>query len=67
MPPETLTLNVAFKNTSLKHIGEFGSFEHELPVLLAWCLAVNTVLSFMTTGVSILVLLCRVGEQTQVW
>ena len=32
-----------------------------------WRLTVNAVLSFMTTGVSRSVLLCRVGEQTQVW
>lgn len=28
----------AFKAPPLKAIGEFGSPEHELPVLLAWCL-----------------------------
>ena len=29
------------KNSSPKTIEEFGSFEHELPVLLAWCPATN--------------------------
>ena len=30
----THTPNIAFKNPSLKAPGEFGSFEHELPILL---------------------------------
>ena len=36
MHPTTLKPNVAFKNPSLKAIREFRSFEHELPILLAW-------------------------------
>ena len=36
MSPETFTPNIVLKNPSLKDIGEFWSFEHELPVL-AWC------------------------------
>ena len=44
--------HAVFKNPSLKAIPEFGSFEHELPVL-AWSrfgrLAINAVLSFITT------------------
>ena len=31
-----LTSNFAFKNSSLKTISDFRSFEHEPPVLLAW-------------------------------
>ena len=41
-----------FKNPSLKATGEFGSFEHELPILLAWRhvghFTINVVLSFTT-------------------
>lgn len=37
-----------FKNASLKTIKEFGSFEHELPILLVWHPAVNAVLSLTT-------------------
>ena len=33
--PTTLSPITVFKNPCLKAIGEFGSFEHELPVLLA--------------------------------
>ena len=32
---EALATNAAFKNPSLKAIGEFGSFEHESPALPA--------------------------------
>ena len=32
--PVTHTPHLAFRNPSLKAIGEFGSFERELPVLL---------------------------------
>ena len=35
MPPANLTPNAAFKDSSLKATGEFGPFEHELPILLA--------------------------------
>ena len=37
MHPMTLTPNNYFKNPCLKATGEFRSFEHELPILLAWC------------------------------
>ena len=47
--PSALTLNVGFKNCSLKPNGEFRHFEHELPILLTWCPAINAVLSFTTT------------------
>ena len=36
MHPSTLSPNTVFKNPCLKAIREFSSFEHELPVLLAW-------------------------------
>lgn len=39
---------LTFKNPSLKAIGEFRSFEHELPIL-AWHPGINAVLSFTTT------------------
>lgn len=39
--PVTLTPTV-----SLKAIGEFGSFENQLPILFAWCPAIYTVLTF---------------------
>jgi len=32
----TLSQNIVFKNTFLKAIREFGSFEHEPPIFLAW-------------------------------
>ena len=41
--------HTVFKNPSLKALGEFRSFENELPVLLAWCPAMNSVHSFATT------------------
>ena len=63
----TLTPNVAFKNHSLKAIWEFGSFEHKLPILPAWHRAINTVLSFITTLVSVDWLFCEASERTQVW
>ena len=65
VPPETFTPNIVFKNPSLKDTGEFRSFEYDC--LLSLLGAVSAVLSFLTTGVSRSVLLCRVGEQTQVW
>ena len=49
----TLSLCLAFKTPSRKAFGEFGSFEHELPILLAWphvgCLGTNAALPFTTT------------------
>jgi len=44
-----LTQNVAFENSSLKSVREFGSFEHELPIPLVWHPAINAVLSFTAT------------------
>ena len=44
--PKALTLNVGFKNRPLKTSAEFRSFEHELPILLTWCPAINSALSF---------------------
>ena len=35
-PAVTLTPKTAFKNCPPKAIGEWGSSEHELPILLAW-------------------------------
>ena len=35
-PPSHLPLHTIFKNASLKAMEEFGSLEHELPILLAW-------------------------------
>ena len=34
--PAAFTLNFAYKNFSPKTISEFGGFEHEPPILLAW-------------------------------
>ena len=34
--PHTPLLHPVFKNFSLRAIGEFGSFEHEVPILLTW-------------------------------
>ena len=34
--PADLPASFAYKNSSLKPTGEFGSFEHEPPILLAW-------------------------------
>ena len=45
----TLTPNAAFKNPSLKAMREFRSFEYKMLILLAWCPAVNALLSFTTT------------------
>lgn len=45
----SLTPKVAFKTPSLKALGEFGSSEPELPILLAWHPANNAALSFTTT------------------
>ena len=42
--------HIVFQNPSLKAIGEFDSFKHELPVLLAWGPTINTILSFITAG-----------------
>ena len=57
---------VAFKKASLKAIREFGSFEHELPILLPWCHA-NKSLTFLHHKlVSVNWLCCAVGEWTQV-
>ena len=36
MHAATLTPNVAFKSLALKVAGDFASFEHKLPILLAW-------------------------------
>ena len=36
--PAALAPNVTFKNASLKTLREFGSFEHKLPIHLAWSL-----------------------------
>ena len=59
--PYDSLLHLAFKHPFLKAAGEFESFEHELPVLPAWphtgCLAINILISFITTGVSRLALL----------
>ena len=40
--------HTVFKNPSLKAIGEFGSSEHKVHVLLAWHPAINAVFSFTT-------------------
>ena len=40
--------NVAFKNPCLRATGEFGSFEHHLPVPLVWCPEMNAVIPFTT-------------------
>ena len=46
---------------------EFVFLEHELPILLAWCPAINAVLSFTTTqSVSVGWLCCVAGKHTQV-
>ena len=59
--PNDSLLYLAFKYPFLKATGEFESFEHELPVLPAWLqtghLAINVLISFITTGVSRLALL----------
>lgn len=47
--PRNLLPHLVFKNLSLKATGEFRSFEHELPGLLAWCPAINAAFSFTTT------------------
>ena len=52
-PACSLLAHTAFKTPSQKTIGKFGSFELELPVLLTWCPAVNTVLSLTTQLVSV--------------
>ena len=44
-PPPPL----AFKIPPLTATGQFGSFEHKMPILLAWHLNMNAVLSFTTT------------------
>ena len=61
--PVTLTPNVAFKSPFLKIIKEFGSFEHEFPILLACRPTINSVLSFTTTQLSVD---SHSGEWTQV-
>ena len=43
--PVTFLPPPAFKKPCLKPIREFGSSEHQLPILLVWCLQMNTVLS----------------------
>ena len=35
--PMTLSSKAVFKNPGLKATRDLGSFEHELPILLAWC------------------------------
>lgn len=66
MHPAALTPNVAFRNSSLEVIGESGSFEQELPVLLAWCPA-NKCYTFLQHNlVSVEWLYCAAGEWTQV-
>lgn len=48
--PATHIPNAAFfKITSMKVIEEFGFFNHELPVHLAWGPAINAMLPFTTT------------------
>ena len=63
----TLTPKFAFKNPALKATGEFGSFEHELPVLLASCLANKCCTFLHHNAVSVDWLSCVTGEWTQVW
>lgn len=40
--PVTLSPNIVFKNSCLKAIGAFGSFEHKLPILLLGALQLNS-------------------------
>ena len=49
--PAALTRNFAYKNFSLRTIGEFGVFEHEPPILLAW--PYNKLFSAPNSNVSI--------------
>jgi len=61
----TLTPNVAFKNPFLKAI-EFRSFEHKLPILLAW--PCNKCCTFFPHSLVSVDWLCwATGEWTQVW
>ena len=59
--PYDSILYLAFTQPFLKATGEFESFEHELPFLPAWPhtghLAINVLISFITTGVIRLALL----------
>ena len=49
----TLIPHVASESPSFEAVGEFGNFEHELPILFAWhhagCLEMKAVISFITT------------------
>ena len=65
MPPAAPAVTLSLATAPPKAIEEFGSFEHELPILLAWCPAMNAVLFFTTIGVSRLALL-PTAEQIQV-
>ena len=56
--------HTVFKNPSLKALGEFRSFENELPVLLAWCPAINTMF-LPHKSVSVDWLFCTLSEQNQ--
>lgn len=49
---EARSLIPPLKYSSLKAMGSSQFFEHELPILAAWSLRINAVLSFTITGVS---------------
>ena len=53
----TGTPHIAFKTPSLNSIREFGCFEHELPIRLAWSPAINIELFSPQPDVSRLALL----------
>ena len=57
--PYDLLPHTVFRNSSLKATGEFGSFEHKLPILPAWCPAINAVFPSPQSGVGRLALLQR--------
>ena len=60
--------NVAFKSPSSKARREYGSFKHELPILLAWYPVMNAVCAFLPHNPASVVgwLFCSAGKQTQV-
>ena len=52
------------KSSFPESIKEFGSYEHEIPVLLAWCATVNVTFlhhSLVSVGLALY------GKQTQIW